>query len=120
MTETREVSDLMDDVDFEDRMAAERQNRQRQTENLEYIRRYYALEDRHGIRVAIGGRVRHGGREGEIVDTAGQYLVVLRVGDEQPVRCHVTSNMEYEMASGWVAVTPIPDPYAAVPAGAVQ
>lgn len=110
----------MYDDHFEDRMAAEYQNRQRQAENLEYIRRYYGLESRHGIRVAIGGRVRHNGREGEIVDTAGQYLVVLRDGDEQPVRCHVTSNMEYATAAGWVAATPIPDPYAAVPAGAVR
>ena len=101
--------------DFEDRMAAEHQNRQRQTADLDHIRRYYALESRHGIRVTIGGRVRHEGREGEIVDTAGQYLLVLRDGDEQPVRRHATSGMEYATADGWTAVTPIPDPYARVP-----
>jgi hypothetical protein len=104
--------------DFEDRMAAEHQNRQRQAADLDHIRRYYALESRCGIRVAIGGRVRHAGREGEIVDTSGQYLMVLRDGDEQPVRCHVTSNMEYRTTAGWAAVTPIPDPYAPVQAGA--
>ncbi|MFD4763254.1 hypothetical protein ACFWOJ_31700 [Streptomyces sp. NPDC058439] len=106
--------------DFEDRMAAEHQNRRRQAADLDHIRRYYALESRHSIRVAIGGRVRHNGREGEIVDTAGPYLVVLRDGDEQPVRCHATSNMEYATAAVWVAVTPISDPYTAVPAGAAQ
>ncbi|MFF1600796.1 hypothetical protein ACFVYV_25360 [Streptomyces mirabilis] len=100
------------DHDLEDRMAAEHQNRQRQTADLDYIRRYYALESRRGIRVTIGGRVRNHGREGAIVDTSGQYLMLLLDGDEQPVRRHVTSNMEYETVAGWVAATPVPDLYA--------
>jgi hypothetical protein len=108
------------DDDLEDRMAAEHQNRQRQTADLDYIRRYYGLERRHGIRVAIGGRIRNSGQEGQIVDTSGHYLMVQFDGDEQPVRRHVTSNMEYATASGWVAATPVPDPYAAAPAGAAQ
>jgi hypothetical protein len=110
----------MYDDDFEDRMAAEHQNRQRQAADLDYIRRYYALERRRGIRVTIGGRVRSYGQKGEIVDTSGQYLMVQFDGDERPVRRHVTANMEYATASGWVAATPVPDPYAAAPAGAAQ
>jgi uncharacterized protein Veg len=108
----------MYDDDFEDRMAAEHQNRQRQASDLDYIRRYYALEQRHGIRVAIGGRVRTNGREGAIVDTSGHYLMVQFDGDEQPSRRHVTSNMEYATADGWAAVTPVADPYAHVLQGA--
>jgi hypothetical protein len=111
---------MMYDDDFEDRMAAEHQNRQRQTTDLDYIRRYYGLERRNGIRVVIGGRVRNNGQEGRIVDTSGHYLMILLDGDEQPVRRHVTSNMEYETAAGWVAAAPVPDPYAGVPAGAAR
>lgn len=106
------------DDDLEDRMAAEYQNGQRQTADLDYIRRYYGLQERRGIRVAIGGRVRTDGQEGQIVDTSGHYLMVQFDGAEQPSRRHVTSNMEYATAAGWVAATPVPDPYAAAPAGA--
>ncbi|MEV8344579.1 hypothetical protein [Streptomyces niveus] len=101
--------------DFEDRMAAEQQNRQRQANDLNYIRRYYALEQRHDIRVAIGGRIRTEGRQGTIVDTSGHYLMVQFDGEELLSRRHVTSNMEYATAAGWVAATPVADPYARVP-----
>lgn len=110
----------MYDDDLEDRMAAEALNRRRQTADLEHIRRYYALQSRHGIRVRIGGRVRSHGEEGRIVDTAGPYLMLLLDGQEEPVRRHVTRSMEYETAGGWVSATPIPDPYATVPAGAAR
>ncbi|MFI5990251.1 hypothetical protein ACIBAC_00155 [Streptomyces sp. NPDC051362] len=99
------------DVDSEDRAAAEYQNRQRQAADLGYIRTYYGLEQRCGVRVAIGGRVRSSGQEGQIVDTSGHYLMVQFDGDERPARRHVTSNMEYATAAGWVAATPVPDPY---------
>lgn len=98
--------------DDEDSVAAEHQERQRQAAELDYIRRYYALEQRHGIRVAIGGRVRSHGQEGAIVDTSGHYLMIQFDGQELLVRRHVTSNMEYATAAGWVATTPVPDPHA--------
>ncbi|MFI6142430.1 hypothetical protein ACIBCC_30090 [Streptomyces griseus] len=102
-------------ADVEDDVAAEYRNRQRQAADLDYIRRYYALEQRHGIRVAIGGRVRSDGREGTIVDTSGHYLMVQFDGDERPARRHATSNMEYDTVAGWVAATPIADPCARAP-----
>ncbi|MFD7832427.1 hypothetical protein [Streptomyces sp. MJM8645] len=102
--------------DPEDR--AEAQTRQRQAAALEHIRAYYRLERRLGVTVALGGRVRHDGREGVITDTAGQRLKVMFYGDEQPSLCHVTSQMEYETATGWVAATPVPDPWAAGPVAA--
>ncbi|MGA5822261.1 hypothetical protein ACPC54_30880 [Kitasatospora sp. NPDC094028] len=102
--------------DFEDRIEAEAQTRRRQAADLEHIATYYGLESRMGIRVALGGRVRHDGREGVIVDTAGQRLKVTFYGDEQSSICHATWAMEYETATGWVAATPAPDPWAAGPA----
>ncbi|MFE1206296.1 hypothetical protein ACFW5V_31935 [Streptomyces sp. NPDC058762] len=99
--------------DVEDRMDTEYQNRKRQAADLDYIRRYYAL-GRLGIRVAIGGRVRSHGQEGAIVDTSGHYLMIQFDGQEQPTRRHVTSNMEYATARGWVPATPVADPYAGV------
>lgn len=101
--------------DVEDDLAAEYRNRQRQAADLDYIRRYYALEQRHGIRVAIGGRVRSNGQEGTIADTSGHYLMVQFDGEEQPARRHATSNMEYATATGWVPATPVADPCARVP-----
>lgn len=89
-----------------DRWDDEAMERVRQASNLEHIRSYYALEERCGIKVAIGGRVRSHGDEGEIVDTAGQYLMVLLDGEPRPVTCHVTSGMEYETPQGWVSATP--------------
>lgn len=69
------------------------------------------------MRVAIGLRVRHGGQEGTIVGTAGQYLLVLHDGDTEPRTCHPTANMEYATDSNaWVRATPRPDPYASAPA----
>lgn len=99
--------------DDEDGMAEYRE-RQRQAADLDYIRRYYALEQRHGIRVEIGGRVRSHGQEGAIVDTSGHYLMVQFDGEELPSRRHVTANMEYATADGWVTATPAPDLYARV------
>ncbi|MEU2969072.1 hypothetical protein ABZ687_29345 [Streptomyces ardesiacus] len=104
--------------DIEDRLAAEYQDRQRQAADLDYIRRYYRLERRHGIRVAIGGRVRSHGQEGTIVDTSGQYLMVQFDGQEQPARRHVTAHMEYATTHGWAAATPVADPYATALQGA--
>ncbi|MGW4694039.1 hypothetical protein ACWEO1_16790 [Kitasatospora cineracea] len=104
--------------DFEERWKAETQTRRRQSTELEHISAYYGLEHRCGIRVALGGRVRHNGREGVIVDTAGQRLKVMFHGDAEPSICHVTWAMEYETVTGWVAATPVPDPFAANPATA--
>jgi hypothetical protein len=53
------------------------------------------LKERCGVTVALGGRVRHGDREGTIIDAAGQRLRVLQDGDEHPVVCHITYNMAY-------------------------
>ncbi|WP_107054407.1 hypothetical protein [Streptomyces sp. NRRL S-350] len=104
--------------DPEDRAEAEAQTRQRQAADLEHIAAYYRLERRLGITVALGGRVRHDGREGVIVDTAGQRLKVMFYGDQQASICHATSQMEYETATGWITATPVPDPWAAGPAAA--
>ncbi|MCX5182621.1 hypothetical protein [Streptomyces sp. NBC_00268] len=106
------------DDDLEDRMAAEHQNRRRQANELEYIRRYYGLEQRHGIRVTIGGRVCSHGQEGSIVDTAGHRLMIQFDGASQPVCRQVTANMEYATADGWTAATPVPDRSANVLQGA--
>ncbi|MFD0280026.1 hypothetical protein ACFVHB_39935 [Kitasatospora sp. NPDC127111] len=73
-----------------DQAEAEAQTRRRQAADLEHIATYYWLERRLGIRVALGGRVRHDGRKGVIVDTAGQRLRVMFYGDEAPSICHVT------------------------------
>ncbi|MCX4971083.1 hypothetical protein OHA98_41465 [Streptomyces sp. NBC_00654] len=97
---------MYDYDDFEDRYEAEAQTRRRQAADLDHIATYYALDRRLGIRVAIGGRVRHDGREGTVVDTAGQRLMVLFEEDEVPRVCHVTSGMAYETAAGWVEATP--------------
>lgn len=79
---------------------------ERQHGDLTHIRSYYGLEHRIGVRVALGLRVRHGGRPGAIVDTAGQYLV-LRLDDEpDPVTAHATSSMEYATPTGWVKAVP--------------
>ncbi|MFB6629992.1 hypothetical protein ACFCWY_08860 [Streptomyces sp. NPDC056362] len=106
---------MNDDDNVEDRMAAEHRERQRRTADLGYIRRYYALEQRCGVRVEFGGRVRSHGQEGTIVDTSGHYLMVQFDGEALPARRHVTSNMEYATAAGWVAATPVADPCARVP-----
>ncbi|MFF2080644.1 hypothetical protein ACFVXG_38500 [Kitasatospora sp. NPDC058162] len=95
--------------------AAARLPDERQAADLEHIRTYYALETRLGIRVELGGRIRHDGRDGTIVDTAGQRLKVLLDGDETPNVCHVTSQMAYETPTGWITATPVPDPWAAAP-----
>ncbi|MER8103272.1 hypothetical protein [Kitasatospora sp. NPDC094016] len=104
--------------DFEDHAEVEAQTRRRQATDLEHIASYYGLEHRLGIRVALGGRVRHGGREGVIVDTAGQRLRVMFYGAEESSICHVTWAMEYETATGWIAAAPVPDPWAASTAAA--
>ncbi|MEV7930483.1 hypothetical protein [Kitasatospora sp. NPDC088779] len=96
----------------------EDQTRRRQAADLEHIATYYRLERRLGIRVTLGGRVRHDGREGTVEDTAGHRLRVLFDGEVTPRIRHVTSGMEYETATGWVAATPVPDPFAADPAAA--
>ena len=88
--------------------------RARQAGQLDHINTYYRMSERLGVRAAIGGRVRHEDREGEIVDTAGQYLRVLLDGETEPVTCHATANMAYwsPTAAGWAQATPLPDPYA--------
>ncbi|MGW5816527.1 hypothetical protein [Streptomyces noursei] len=87
--------------------------RNRQAGQLDYINSYYRLPERFGVRATIGGRVRRADGEGEIVDTAGQYLRVLLDGDTKPVTCHATSKMAYwSPKAGWVQATRLPDPYA--------
>ncbi|WP_030372443.1 hypothetical protein [Streptomyces rimosus] len=87
---------------------------ERQHSDLEHIRSYYRLEQRIGVRVGLGLRVRHDGHPGVIIDTHGQYLVLRRDGENYTVTVHATSGMEYEGPDGWVPAVPLPDPYAAV------
>lgn len=86
----------------------------RQRSDLEHIRSYYRLEQRIGVRVDLGLRVRHEGRPGFIIDTRGQYLVLRLEGESHTVTAHATSSMEYEGPDGWVPAVLLPDPYAAV------
>ncbi|RSS94258.1 hypothetical protein EF903_06890 [Streptomyces sp. WAC05292] len=86
----------------------------RQHSDLEHIRSYYGLESRIGVKVVLGLRVRHAGRPGRIIDTAGQYLVVRLDDDPAAVKVHATAEMEYEGPEGWVRAVPLPDPYAQV------
>ncbi|MER7674673.1 hypothetical protein ABTY61_40305 [Kitasatospora sp. NPDC096128] len=97
--------------------SARRRPDERQAADLEHIRTYYAMESRLGIRIELGSRVRHDSHEGVIVDTAGQRLKVLFVGDEAPRVRHATSQKTYETATGWITATPVPDPWA-TPKGA--
>ncbi|WP_404949042.1 hypothetical protein HFP70_35255 [Streptomyces sp. ARC14] len=87
---------------------------ERQRSDLEHIRSYYRLEQRIGVRVGLGLRVRKAGRTGTIIDTAGQYLTLRLDGDPHTVKAHATSEMEYAGPDGWVPAVPLPDPYAAV------
>ncbi len=87
---------------------------ERQHGDLDHIRSYYKLENRIGVRVDLGLRVRHEGRPGAIIDTRGQYLVVRLDNETVPVTVHATSGMEYQGKDGWVRAVPLPDPYAAV------
>ncbi|MEV7165854.1 hypothetical protein AB0N79_37880 [Streptomyces microflavus] len=89
---------------------ARRCNRRRQTADLKHIATYYALERRFGIHIAIGGRVRTNGREGTIVDTAGEQLKIQFDGAEMPSTRHFTWDMEYKTATGWTAAKPVPVP----------
>lgn len=87
----------------------------RQHSDLEHMRSYYGLSERHGIYLGLATRVRHDGRPGTVVDTAGRYLVVRLDDERRPVRCHVTYAMEYETGPGeWTAVSPVS--HAAAPA----
>ncbi|TGN72258.1 hypothetical protein E5083_30460 [Streptomyces bauhiniae] len=80
----------------------------RQHGDLERMRAYYGLQERHGVDLGLAIRVRHGGRAGTVVDTAGRDLLVRLDGVPQPVRCHVTRAMEYETGAGqWTAVTTV-------------
>lgn len=97
---------LDDDDDLYD---AEYRERCRQDADLRHIAAYYGLEQRLGIRVAIGGRVRSHGAEGTIVDTAGNYLKILFDGEGTPRVRHVTSGMAYETPVGWVDAIRVPD-----------
>ncbi|MFG2162791.1 hypothetical protein [Streptomyces olivaceus] len=77
----------------------------RQHDDLEHMRAYYRLQERYGVHLGLAIRVRHGGRPGTVVDTAGRDLLVRLDGVHRPVRCHVTRAMEYEAGSGeWVAL----------------
>ncbi|MFF2228935.1 hypothetical protein ACFVV7_37080 [Streptomyces globisporus] len=98
---------MLNDDDLYD---AEYRARCRQDADLRHIAAYYGLEQRFGIRVAIGGRVLSHGTQGTIVDTAGQYLRILFDGEESPRVRQVTSGMAYETAAGWVAALRVPDP----------
>lgn len=75
---------------------------ERQHSDLAHIRSYYRLEQRIGVRVELGLSVRHTGRLGTIVDTAGQYLIVRLDDEPATVTAHATSSMEYQTPDGWV------------------
>ncbi|MFJ9574570.1 hypothetical protein [Streptomyces bacillaris] len=108
---------LDDDDDLYD---AEYRERRRQDADLRHIAAYYGLEQRLGIRVAIGGRVRSHGTQGTIVDTAGQHLKILFDGEETPRVRQVTSGMAYETAAGWVDAIRVPDPCPRPPASTMR
>ncbi|MGW0562886.1 hypothetical protein ACWDZ4_20260 [Streptomyces sp. NPDC003016] len=80
--------------------------------DLIYIRWYYQLEERHGVRILIGGRLkRHDtGVEGVIEDTAGQYIAVRWDGasETEPVYPG-DDNLAYETSRGWITVSPPPN-----------
>jgi hypothetical protein len=82
----------------------------RQHRDLERIRSYYRLEERHGICVGLGLRVRHVGRPGVIIDTAEQLLVVRLDDEPKLVRAHPTASLEYEGPDGWVRAVPVDNP----------
>ncbi|NUR01384.1 MAG: hypothetical protein HOY79_34115 [Streptomyces sp.] len=57
--------------------------------SVEHIRNYY------GLAVYGGMRVKHEGRPGTIVGYRGQYIEVLIGGEDRPITCHATAEMEY-------------------------
>jgi len=57
--------------------------------SVEHIRNYY------GLAVYGGMRVKHEGKPGTIVGYRGQYIEVLIDGDDRPITCHATAEMEY-------------------------
>lgn len=79
----------------------------RQHSDLTHIRSYYRLEQRIGVRVQLGLRIKHDGRPGVIVDTKGQYLVLRLDGTPGTVTAHATSSMQYETRDGWVPAVPV-------------
>ncbi|GHI98034.1 hypothetical protein [Streptomyces olivaceus] len=90
----------------------------RQHDDLEHMRAYHGLQERHGVRLGLAVRVRRHGRPGTVVDTAGRHLLVRLDDEPRPVRCHVTHAMEYETGPGeWAAVAPITHDGAPAPAG---
>ena len=48
--------------------------------------------------------------EGQITDTAGEYLLVLLDGEDTALRLHPTNSLAYLTRFGWVQATPLPDP----------
>ncbi|MGW0491162.1 hypothetical protein [Streptomyces olivaceus] len=80
----------------------------RQHADLEHMRAHYDLQERHGVHLGLATRVRHGGRPGTVVDTAGRYLVVRLDDVPRPVRCPITHALEYETERGeWTVVLPV-------------
>lgn len=68
--------------------------------SIDHIRSYYGLE------VFVGLRVTKGGRPAAIVGFSGQYIDVLVDGEEGPITCHATADLEYPRG---VRVGPGPD-----------
>ncbi|MFD9248428.1 hypothetical protein [Streptomyces bottropensis] len=85
--EHRWRSDTLDRI--EELREHARSIRDRIESSREHIRNYYGLD----LRVDL--EVKHAGRPGHIVGFAGQYVVVQLDGDDHPVTCHATSDMEY-------------------------
>lgn len=108
------------DDDIEDRFEAEASTRCRQQADLENSNAYCTLYDRLGIRVVLGGGVRHHGEEGIIVDTAGQRLKVQSNGNAALRICYATSGMTYATPTGWIEATSVADPWATAPAEAAR
>ncbi|WP_033328578.1 hypothetical protein [Streptomyces yerevanensis] len=52
--------------------------RTRQASQLDYINTYYRLRERFGVRAALGGRVRHEEREGEMCDLLQGHVSEIR------------------------------------------
>lgn len=62
--------------------------------SLDYVRRYYGVDARRGMRVAVDGR------PGVLTTGAGHYIRVRFDGERHSVPCHPTWRVDYAPALG--------------------
>ena len=60
----------------------------------EYVRRYYGVPAKRGMRVTVDGK------PGVIVSFPNQYLGVRLDGERRTVRCHPTWRVDYPIGVG--------------------